>query len=143
MQLAIRFPEQLQLERWEDGSKELVTQYNASFKEISKLTKLPTPNAWALLTQLPEAQLALLFQNTVSCNANDWASPARPKAETAAKCFKLMEKQLKVYSAYYKTLRKFISKTKSQGSLMAAIIWRTSLALSTLGPASRTIEWSQ
>jgi hypothetical protein len=88
MQLALKFPEQLQLERWQDGSKELITQYNAIVQEISKLPKLPTPNAWALLTQLPEAQLALLSQNTVTSNANDWASPPRPKAEDAAICFK-------------------------------------------------------
>ena len=115
MQLALKFPEQLQLESWKSGSSEFVTQYNAHIQDISKLTKLPTPNAWALLTQLPEAQLALLSQNTATCNANDWASPSRPKAETAAKCFKLREKQVLAHQAHYTYLRKSIVATKGQG----------------------------
>jgi hypothetical protein len=48
LQLALKIPEDLQLEHWKPGnSEEAITQYDATVKKISKLTKLPTPNAWA------------------------------------------------------------------------------------------------
>ena len=110
MQLAFKFPEKLLLEQWQNGSgKDYITQYQAVVKNISKLTKLPTPNAWALLTKLPEPQLALLSQKTVSKDAHDWPSPHRPKTEIAALCFKELEKQLLEQSSRKEELLSFVN----------------------------------
>ena len=116
MQLAFKFPEQLELAQWQPRANlEFITQYDGSITKICKLTKLPTPNAWAKLTQLPEPQLALLSQKTANPNANDWPSPPRPKAETAALCFMLMESQLKAFPQHHELLQSFVKTSKSRG----------------------------
>jgi hypothetical protein len=72
LQLALKFPAELKLQQWKPGkNQEAITQYNATIQGIMKLAKLPTADAWAALTQLPEPQLALLSQNTVTANANN------------------------------------------------------------------------
>jgi hypothetical protein len=83
LQLAIKFPVELKLQQWKPGQdQEAITQYDATIQQVMKLTKLPTPNAWATLTQLPEAQLALLSQNTATANAANWISQADQKQRT-------------------------------------------------------------
>jgi hypothetical protein len=115
-QLAIKFPAKLKLQQWKPGrNQEAITQYNATIQGIMKLTKLPTPNAWAALTQLPEPQLALLSQNTVTANANNWICPCRPKATAAALSLKLMEQQLFAYKLYYTTLSNYAKEHKCRG----------------------------
>jgi hypothetical protein len=116
LQLAIKFPSELKLEQWKPGSnQEAITQYDATIQGIKKLTKLPTPNAWAALTQLPEPQLALLTQNTVTANANNWVCPCRPKATAAALSLKLMEQQIFAFKKYYKTFNDYAKENKCRG----------------------------